>query len=286
MRETGTFFFEFNQNVTDVSPDSVEEIFNAEEVVDSITGDIDSRIRYSIGVFIESVRLTVFLPSFVRAKFPATYPEDSAAERANKLLEVENQFPKCGLAFYRRQADHRTWKKLSTVILQNRGRESQLSVLIPYLTVNQVKLLSRTDRIGVSSIDFGDGHIGQGKIVSNRDRDYVSVEGEYRIDVDTDSNLVPAVSLRSKISGSIGLSSRKLFKEEFSRASFEVQNTGENDILIGYDSTGLLDPFVIKPGQMYYAPAFRGLCVSNEVWIKAKEKNSTYTAYEYFYSYV
>ena len=285
MRETGTFDYEFNQNNTDNFANTVREIFNAESAIDTVARNIDSRVRYSVGVFVESIRLTIYLPSFIRAKFPETYPEDSAAERANKLLEVESQYPKCGLAFYRRQADHHDWKKLGTVILQNRGRESQLSVLIPYLTTNQIKILNRKDRIGVSSIDYGDGHIGQGAIESNRDRDYVSVEGEYRIDIDTDSNLVPAVSLRKRISETISLSGRKLFDEELYRASFEIQNTGDNDIFIGYGSYGLLNPFIIKPGQMYHPPSFRGLCVSDEVWIRAVKESSTYTAYEYFYSY-
>jgi hypothetical protein len=283
MRETGTFSFILNES--NANEDNIYEFFNAEDVVDDVVGNVDGRIKYSVGLFIESLRLTVHLPSFVRADFPATYPEDSAAEKASKLLEVENKFPKTGVKFYRRKRDNESWIPLSTILLQNRGRESQLSVLIPYLTVNQVKILSRTDRLGVGCVDYGDGLIGGGAIESRRGVDFVQLEGEYRLDIDTDDNLPRPIYVQQQKEDSVTISAKKLISRNVNRAYFELQNTGEAPIKMSYSQSGLSDPIVIYPGQLYYPLVIRGLVITDEVWVQAINTPSTVTIYDYSLSY-
>jgi hypothetical protein len=283
MRETGTFSFILNEGNADGN--NVHEIFNAEDIVDDIIGNVDERIKYSVGVFLESLRLTVHLPSFVRAEFPQTYPEDSAAERANKLLEVENKFPKTGVKFYRRKRDNESWIPLSTVLLQNRGRESQLSVLIPYLTVNQIKILSRTDRLGVGCVDYGDGLIGEGSIESRRGLDFVQLEGEYRVDIDTDDNLPRPIYLKQGKDDNVTISAKKLVSENSRRAYFELQNTGEAPIKMSYSQSGLSDPIIVYPGQLYYPLVVKGLTITDEVWVQAVNTPSTVVIYDYSLSY-
>lgn len=283
MRETGTFSFILNEN--NANEDDIYEIFNAEEEVEDLVGDVDDRIKYSVGVFVESLRLTVHLPSFIPADFPATYPEDNAAERANKLLQVEKKFPKTGIRFYRRKRDNDNWIPLASMVLQNRGRESQLSVLIPYLTVNQIKILSRTDRLGVGCVDYGDGLIGQGEIESRRTLDFVQLEGEFRVDIDTDDNLPRPIYLARKKDNNVTLSARRLLSENNRRAYFELQNTGEAPVKISYSQSGLSDPIIVYPGQLYYPLVVKGLTITDEIWVQAVENPSTVTAYDYSLSY-
>lgn len=283
MRETGTFDFTLDQSNSGIV--QVYDIFNAADLVDDFVGNVDSRVKYSVGVFIESLRATVYLPSFTRADFPSTFPEDSAAERAQKLLSVENKFPKVGLGLYRKKVSDSNWKRLGMIVLQNRGRESQLSILIPYLTVNQVKLLSRDDQLGVSCIDLGDGVIGNGEIVNNRDLDLVQLEGEYRIDIDADDTLPRPMFLQRKIERDVNLSAVELLNDNPRRAYFEVQNQGEYPFKLSYGQSGLVDPLIVYPGQMYYPMIVKGLVMTDEIWIQGIEGNTKAVGYDYSLSY-
>ena len=283
MRETGTFDFTLDQSNAGIV--QVYELFNAADLVNDFVGNVDSRVKYSVGVFIESLRATVYLPSFTAADFPATYPEDSAAERANKLLTVEKRFPKVGLGLYRKKVSDNNWKRLSLITLQNRGRESQLSILIPYLTVNQIKLLSRDDQLGVSCIDLGDGVIGNGEIVNNRSLDFVQLEGEYRIDIDADDALPRPIFLQRKIERDVNLSAIELLNDNSRRAYFEVQNVGDHPFKLSYGLGGLVDPLIIYPGQMYYPMIVKGLVMTDEIWVQGIEGNTKAVGYDYSLSY-
>jgi hypothetical protein len=100
----------------------------------------------------------------------------SGDQKIAALLKIEENYPFVGLQFHAKKGDG-AWSKLSTMRLQNKGnRETAYPVVIPYLTVNQLKLLSPDDRLGVSIMNYGHGVLGIG--------DYINFEGDFRFILD------------------------------------------------------------------------------------------------------
>ncbi|WAK73679.1 hypothetical protein AP9108_34565 [Arthrospira sp. PCC 9108] len=74
------------------------------DVVNSMSNNIDPRWLWRANVFLESLTASVWCPSFPRSPYPEFYPEDSAAERAAKLMKLESNHPKFGWQLLRRKS--------------------------------------------------------------------------------------------------------------------------------------------------------------------------------------
>jgi hypothetical protein len=99
----------------------------------------------------------------------------NAAERIAALLKIEEDYPFVGLRFHAKKGTG-AWATLATARLKNTGRETTIPFTIPYLTINQIKLLSPDDPLRVSIINYGDGVLGAG--------DYLNLEGDFRFSLD------------------------------------------------------------------------------------------------------
>jgi len=69
----------------------------------------------------------------------------NAAERIAALLEIEENYPFVGLKFHAKKGSG-AWIPLATARLQNKGREITIPFTIPYLTINNVRLLDPDDQ--------------------------------------------------------------------------------------------------------------------------------------------
>ncbi|MEG4842472.1 hypothetical protein [Microcoleus sp. B9-D4] len=125
--------------------------------------------------YLEAFSGAIYLPSLQQAPFPEIFPEMNSAEKIAAMLAIEEEYPFLGLRFYARKGTG-TWSTLATARLQNKGRETTIPFTIPYLTINQLKLLSPDDSLGVSIINYGSGVLGAG--------DYINLEGDYRYNID------------------------------------------------------------------------------------------------------
>jgi len=146
-------------------------------VADSFAEYSDLSARYILGksFFLEAITASVHLPSMQQAPYAALLPEMNAAERMAVLQEIEENYPYVGLRFHARKGTG-TWNTIATARFNNKGRETSYPLVIPYLTVNQLKMLSPDDSLGVSIINYGHGVLGVG--------DYLNLEGDFRFTLD------------------------------------------------------------------------------------------------------
>lgn len=163
------------RSITAADGTGIIEILNC---ADSFSEYADLASSYYLGrsFYLEALTGAIHLPSFQKAPYPEIYPEMSAAEKITALLKIEEDYPFVGLRFHAKKGTTGAWSPLATMRLQNKGRETSYPLVIPYLTVNNLKLLSPDDRLGISIINYGHGVLGSG--------DYINLEGDYRFNID------------------------------------------------------------------------------------------------------
>ena len=219
----------FRRSITATDGTGIIEILNC---ADSFAEYADLSIPYYLGksFYLEALSGAIYLPSYEQASFAKLYPEMDAAERIAALLEIEEAYPFVGLRFHARKGSG-TWSSLATVRLQNKGRETTIPFTIPYLTINQLKLLSPDDRLGISIVNYGHGVLGNG--------DYINIEGDFRYTLD----LIAKPQIRAIGAGlpygvDIGTGSPTRFRfANANRAILYATNTGNVPIWIAGNSS-------------------------------------------------
>jgi hypothetical protein len=215
----------FRRSITAADGTGIIEILNcADSFVEY--ADLASSYYLSRSFYLEALSGAIYLPSYQQAPFAEIYPEMNGAERIAALLKIEEDYPFAGLRFHAKKGATGTWFPLGTVRLQNKGRETTIPFVIPYLTVNNLKLLSPDDRLGISIINYGHGVLGSG--------DYINIEGDFRSVVGLIAKpqirvLGPAVPYGVEI----GTGSPTKFRAtNFNRAILYATNTGNSNIWI------------------------------------------------------
>jgi hypothetical protein len=183
--------------------------------------------------YLEALSGAVYLPSIQAAPFPDIYPEMTAAEKIAAMIKIEEDYPFLGLRFHAKKGASGQWNDLATALLQNRGRETTIPFVIPYLTVNQLKLLSASDILGVSIINYGHGVLGIG--------DYINLEGDFRLQIDLIAKpvTVRAVGAAVPYGVDIGTSPVRFRNANANRAIFYATNSGNFNLWVAGTSAGL-----------------------------------------------
>jgi len=218
----------FRRSITSVDGTGIIEILNC---ADAFAEYADLSTSYYLGksFYLEALSGAIYLPSLQKAPFPEIFPEMNSAEKIAAMLEIEEAYPFLGLRFHARKGAG-TWSTLATARLQNKGRETSIPFVIPYLTINQLKLLSPDDRLGVSIINYGSGVLGAG--------DYINLEGDFRFSLD----LIAKPQIRTIGAGlpyamNIGASPIRFRTANTNRAILYATNTGDADIWIAGNSS-------------------------------------------------
>jgi hypothetical protein len=164
----------FRRTITAADGTGIIPLLNA---ADSFSEYSDLSARYILGksFFLEAITLAIHLPSYQQAPFAKLFPEMDAAERIAALIEIEESYPFVGVRLHARKGTG-PWNNLATARFQNKGRETSYPLVVPYLTINQLKLLSPDDTLGISIINYGHGVLGAG--------DYLNLEGDFRFTLD------------------------------------------------------------------------------------------------------
>jgi hypothetical protein len=126
--------------------------------------------------YLEQFSGAIYLPSLAEAPFPEIFPEMNSAEKIAAMIKIENDYPFIGIRFYCKKGALGSWKELATSKAQNKGTEITYPWTMPYLTINELKLLGASDRLGIQIINYGDGVLGPG--------DYINVKGDFRYELD------------------------------------------------------------------------------------------------------
>jgi hypothetical protein len=223
-------------------------------------------VAYYVGksFYLEALSGAIHLPSYQQAEFAETYPEMNSAEKIAALLVVEEKYPFVGLKFHAKKGAG-PWTSLATARLQNRGRETTIPFVVPYLTVNNLKLLNPDDRLGVSIINYGHGVLGSG--------DYIHIEGDFRFTLD----LIAKPQIRTIGAGlpygiNIGGSPTSFRAANPNRAILYATNTGNVPVWIAGNSS------VDVGSGIYLAPNGGGnlteQTLTGELWAIAEGNGS------------
>lgn len=220
----------FRRSITSTDGTGIIEILNCSEAFAEYDALADG---YYLGksFYLEAFSGAIYLPSYQEAPFPDIFPEMTAAEKIAAMLAIEEKYPFVGLRFHACKGAAGVWSTLATARLQNKGRETTIPFTIPYLTINQLKLLSPDDRLGVSIINYGHGVLGAG--------DYINLEGDFRFSID----LITKPRVRTIGAGlpygvDIGSATPMQFREANpNRAILYATNTGNSAIWIAGNSS-------------------------------------------------
>jgi len=254
----------FRRSITAADGTGIIEILNC---ADSFAEYDPLATSYYLGksFYLEALSGAIYLPSYQRAPFAELYPEMNAAERIAALLEIEENYPFVGIRFHARKGEG-PWSTLATARLQNKGRETTIPFVIPYLTVHQLKLLGFDDRLGISIVNYGHGVLGAG--------DYINLEADYRFTLD----LIAKPQIRAIGPGlpygiDIGTESPMRFRGANSnRAILYATNTGNVPVWIAGDSS------VAIGSGIYLAPNGNGnlteQTLTGELWAIAESSPS------------
>jgi hypothetical protein len=220
----------FRRSITAADGTGIIEILNC---ADTFAEYADLASSYHLGksFYLEALSGAIYLPSYQEAPYAKLYPEMDAAERIAALLEIENNYPFVGLRFHARKGTG-AWSNLATARLQNKGgRESTIPFGVPYLTINNLKLLGPDDRLGISIINYGHGVLGAG--------DYINFEGDFKFTLD----LIEKPKIRAIGAGlPYGFDINSVAPTRFraanaNRAILYATNTGNTDIWIAGNSS-------------------------------------------------
>ena len=162
------------KSITAADGTGIIQILNA---ADSFAEYAELSSRYILGrnFYLEALTAAVHLPSMQQAPYAELFPEMNSAERMAALLEIEESYPFVGLKFHARKGTD-SWNTIATARFNNKGRETSYPLVIPYLSINQLKLLSPDDSLGISIFNYGHGVLGIG--------DYINLEGDFRFCLD------------------------------------------------------------------------------------------------------
>jgi hypothetical protein len=253
----------FSRSITATDGTEIIEILNCSQAFAEYE---DLSLTYYLGksFYLEALSGAIHLPSYQQAPFPETYPEMNSAEKIAAMLVVEEGYPFVGLRFHARKGTA-PWSTLATARLQNRGRETTIPFVIPYLTVNNLKLLNPDDRLGISVINYGHGVLGSG--------DYINIEGDFRFTLD----LIAKPQIRRTGPGlpygvDIGESPTQFRPTNNNRAILYATNAGSVPIWVAGNSD------VAIGSGIYLAPNTNGNLTENtltgELWAIAEGNTS------------
>jgi len=251
------------------------EIIPIFRVADSFDEYADLSARYIIGrsFYLEALTGAIHLPSLRQAPFPKLYPEMNSAEKIAALLEIEEEYPFIGLQFHARKGVE-PWQPLASARLQNRGRETSTPFVIPYLSINQLKLLGPDDTLGISILNYGHGVMGLG--------DYIQLEGDFRFVLDLiEKPQIRALGAAVPYGITIPSSAPIRFRlANSNRAILYATNTGSADIWIAGNGN-------VAVGNGLFLSASGGSLteevLTGELWAIAEGANSRISGVEASY---
>ena len=245
----------FRRSITAADGTGIIEILNCGDCFAEYA-DLASSYHLGKSFYLEALSGAIYLPSYQQAPFAEIFPEMNAAEKIAALLEIEENYPFVGLRFHARKGTG-AWSTLATARLQNKGRETSIPFVIPYLTINQLKLLSPDDRLGISIINYGHGVLGSG--------DYINLEGDFRFTLDLIAKPQKAIGAALPYGVDIPFSASVKFRASNpNRAILYVINIGDTPVWIAGNQS------VAIGSGIYLAPKGNGSLsekvLTGELW--------------------
>ena len=254
----------FRKSITAADGTGIIQILNA---ADSFAEYAELSTSYILGrnFYLEALTAAVHLPSMQQAPYAELFPEMNSAERMAALLEIEESYPFLGFKFHARKSNG-PWSTIATARFNNKGRETSYPLVIPFLSMNQLKLLGPEDTLGISIFNYGHGVLGIG--------DYINLEGDFRFTLDLiEKPQIRAIGAGLPYGIDITTSAPTRFREaNANRAILYATNTGNVPIWIAGNSS------VAIGSGIYLAPNGGGnlteQTLTGELWAIAEGDTS------------
>lgn len=154
---------------------------------DALYPDLTDTYHVSTFTQLESLQATIRLSinNWPVAPLPETSFRDSEAEKQAKLMAVYDAFAKCGMKLLIDSGAG--FVERAQIQIQNRGSETYLPLMQPYLCMTEVQLLGKADRIAVQMTDLGNGVLGAG--------DSILIQGSYKQERNCETRVVAVARL-------------------------------------------------------------------------------------------
>lgn len=146
--QTKTFSFRLTSNYV---PNTVIEIAHFRD----IALDVDEKAA----IYLEEVSLVLQLKNLKLGIFPDYDGDETETEKVMKFNASEERSERFGLQFLSRKNNIGDWDEDVEIICINRGRKDYISILQPFFTKYQVKILDIKDSYAIKLIDYGYGLI-------------------------------------------------------------------------------------------------------------------------------
>jgi hypothetical protein len=255
----------FRRTITAADGTEILPILNA---ADSFAEYAELSTRYIVGksFYLEAITAAIHLPSLQQAPYAALTPEMNAAQRMVVLTEIEENYPYLGFRLHAKKGNSQQWSTISTARFNNKGRETAYPLVIPYLTMNNLKLLSPDDTLGVSLMNYGHGVLGIG--------DYINLEGDFHFTLDLiEKPQIKAIGAGLPYGIDVNSAAPTRFRiANANRAILYATNTGNVPIWIAGNSS------VAVGSGIYLAPNGGGnlteQTLTGELWAIAEEATS------------
>lgn len=172
IKSTGTF----KKVVNSTTPNTTTQmLFDFSSLTNTYNNYATSNI-VTYYITLETLEATINLQnSLLPSPVPDTSPLDSFAQRQGKITEIENHNQRIRLDLLLDTNDGNGLLKKSGVFLLNYQCEYYQPLLRPYLTLNNVRLMNSTDKLGYTLTDVGFGKVKGG--------DYIYIEGSWSLEV-------------------------------------------------------------------------------------------------------
>jgi hypothetical protein len=144
--ETRTFSYRLASNYV---PGTIIEIMHFRDLI------LDSDEKAAI--YLEEVSLVLQLKNTKSAILPDYDGDETETEKVSKFNAAEERSERFGLQFLSRKNNTGDWDEDVEIICVNRGRKDYISLLQPFFTKYQVKILNIKDAYAIKLIDYGYG---------------------------------------------------------------------------------------------------------------------------------
>lgn len=241
--------------------DGIAEFLNIEEIHQRYNQmELANEVGYCFQI--ENLLCTHNLFSLEESAPPQISPEDSMAEKHQKIRELEKNGQSLTLEIYSWDLNFNeynpSWVKRGNVLLFNHGGESYLPLIYPYLTSGTVKLLSKNSKIGFKI----NGNLGL--------NDYIVFSCDWTQTITYESRPVANLPNTRNFGAEVNSVPKLICPSEITRGIFWAQNSGKERIYLYWGLSGSgLNPdtaIYIEPGghASYESSAYR---LGQPIWV-------------------
>jgi hypothetical protein len=121
--------------------------------------DIALEANEKAAIYLQEVSLVLLLKNMKGVVTPDYDGDETEVEKVAKFNAAEERSERFGLQFLSRKNNTGNWDEDVEIICVNRGRKDYISILQPFFTKYQVKILDIRDSIAIKLVDYGYGLI-------------------------------------------------------------------------------------------------------------------------------